>query len=191
MVAMSGGEQDMSEDRDHTSTELARRLLTLAPRYVQWSAMSLRAHRLEGDPSFRQLAVLFMLREGIASPAAIAQRLGISRAVVTGLLDRLEERGLTRREPDPGDRRRLRIVMTAAGLDASERLGYAVVDDLATELSVTSPGERAALATALAVLERKIGRLLDQTPAPAGSGPEPDPWDEETPAATPSLALRN
>ena len=94
---------------DQENAELARRLLSLAPRYVQWSAMSLRAHRLEGDPSFRQLAVLFMLREGVASPAGIAQRLGISRAVVTGLLDRLEERGLTRREPDPADRRRLRV----------------------------------------------------------------------------------
>ena len=181
----------MSEDRESTSTDLARRLLTLAPRYVQWSAMSLRAHRVEGDPSFRQLAVLFMLREGVTSPAAIAQRLGISRAVVTGLLDRLEERGLIRREPDPGDRRRLRIVMTAAGLDASERLGNAVVADLAAELGVSSPGERAALATALALLEQKIGTLLDQIPAPAETGLGPEPWDDDVPEAPPSLARHN
>lgn len=181
----------MTTERERLSTELARRLLTLAPRYVQWSAMSLRAHRLEGDPSFRQLAVLFMLREGIVSPASIAQRLGISRAVVTGLLDRLEERGLIRREPDPADRRRLRIVMTAAGLDASERLGYAVVDDFAAELGDTSPGELTALATALALLERKIETLLDHAPTPADTGREAHPWDDETTAATPSLALRN
>lgn len=175
---------------DQENAELARRLLSLAPRYVQWSAMSLRAHRLEGDPSFRQLAVLFMLREGVASPAGIAQRLGISRAVVTGLLDRLEERGLTRREPDPADRRRLRIVMTAAGVAASERLGYAVVADLATELGATTPGERAALAAALALLERKIETLLDRTPAPAETGREPHAWDDEIAGPTPSLALR-
>lgn len=179
----------MSIDRE--STDLARRLLTLAPRYVQWSATSLRAHRMEGDPSFRQLAVLFMLRDGAVSPASIAQRLGISRAVVTGLLDRLEERGLIRREPDPADRRRLRIVMTSAGLDASQRLGFAVVEDLATALGDTSPGERAALAAALRLLERKIGTLLDQTPAPAEVGREPDPWDDDMPDAAPSLALRN
>jgi DNA-binding MarR family transcriptional regulator len=176
---------------DPESTELARRLLSLAPRYVQWSAMSLRAHRVEGDPSFRQLAVLFMIREGVASPASMAQRLGISRAVVTGLLDRLEERGLIRREPDPGDRRRLRIAMTASGLDASERLGRTVVDDLAAELGVSSPGEREALATALALLERKIEILLDQTPAPAGAMREPNPWDDETPGTAPAMALRN
>ncbi len=176
---------------DHESSELAQRLLTLAPRFVQWSAMSLRVHRVEGDPSFRQLAVLFMIRQGVISPAGIAQRLGISRAVVTGLLDRLEERGLIRREPDPGDRRRLRIVLTASGLDASERLGRAVVADLAAELGVSSPGERAALATALALLERKIEMLLDQSPAPAETGLEPDSWDDDMPRSSPSLALRN
>lgn len=180
----------MSE-AETTSTELARRLLSLAPRYVQWSAASLRAHRVEGDPSFRQLAVLFMIREGVASPASIAQRLGISRAVVTGLLDRLEERGLIRREPDPGDRRRLRIVMTAAGLDASERLGRTVVDDLAAELGVSSPEERAALATALNLLERKIGILLDQTPPPADAAREHDTWDDEMQESASLLAMRS
>jgi DNA-binding MarR family transcriptional regulator len=177
----------MPEDRENT--ELARRLLALAPRYMQWAAMSLRAHRLDGDPSFRQLAVLFMVRDGVTSPAGIAQRLGISRAVVTGLLDRLEERGLVRREPDPADRRRLRIVLTTAGLDASERLGRAVVADLATELGLSSPRERAALAAALALLDRKIDVLLAQAPVPADPGREPDPWDDETTAVAPAMAL--
>lgn len=163
----------MLEDRERR--ELARRLLSLAPRYVQWSAQSLRAHRVEGDPSFRQLAVLFMIREGTISPASIAQRLGISRAVVTGLLDRLEERGLIRREPDPGDRRRLCIAMTAAGQDASERLGREVVDDLAVELGRTSPEELEALELALTLLEQKIGILLDQAPARVDPIPELEP----------------
>ena len=174
---------------DPESTALAQRLLSLAPRYVQWSALSLRAHRVDGDPSFRQLAVLFMIREGVSSPASIAQQMGITRAVVTGLLDRLEERGLIRRDPDPGDRRRLRIVMTAAGLDASERLGHAVVEDMAAELGVSSPAERAALTTALALLERKIEMLLYHTPAPDQPERGPDLWDEEAPGLAPVMAL--
>jgi DNA-binding MarR family transcriptional regulator len=177
----------MHEDRE--STELAQRLLTLAPRYVQWAAMSLRAHRQEGDPSFRQLAVLFMIREGVTSPASIAQQMGISRAVVTGLLDRLEERGLIRRELDPRDRRRLCIVMTDAGMDASERLGDAVVADMASELGVSSPQERAVLAAALDLLERKIEILLERAPACPDAGREPDPWDDETPGVASPTAL--
>lgn len=176
---------------ERETVDIAQRLLSLMPRYVQWSARALRAHRLEGDPSFRQLAVLYMIRDGESSPAGIAQRLGISRAVVTGLLDRLEEHGLIRREPDTGDRRRLQIVMTADGLDAAERLGRAVVNDLAFELTDTSPGERKALVTALAVLERKIDILLDQTPGPGDPGRGPDPWDDEMPTTAQPILLRN
>ena len=65
-----------------------------------------------------------------------------------------------------------------------------MVADLATELGATTPGERAALAAALALLERKIETLLDRTPAPAETGREPHAWDDEIAGPTPSLALR-
>lgn len=176
---------------DLENTELAKRLLSVAPRYVQWAALSLRGHRVEGDPSFRQLALLVMIHTGVTSPAALAQQLGISRAVVTGLLDRLEERGLIWREPDPVDRRRLRVVMSPSGLEASERLGHAVVGDLAKVLDMSSPEERQALMTALPILERLIETLLDQAPTSGETGKERDLWDDELPAATPPLALQS
>ena len=175
---------------DLENAELSKRLLSVAPRYVQWAALSLRGHRIEGDPSFRQLALLVTIHAGVSSPAALAQQLGISRAVVTGLLDRLEERGLIWREPDPLDRRRLRIVMSAAGLEASERLGRAVVDDLAKALDVRSSEERQSLQAALPILERLIETLLDQAPTSGEAGKERDLWDDELPA-TPPLALQN
>ena len=70
--------------------------------------------------ALRQLAVLYAVQDGVTSPVLIARRLRVNRAVVTGLLDRLEQRGLVRREPDPTDRRRQRIVLTDAGIAASE-----------------------------------------------------------------------
>lgn len=173
------------------STELAGKFLAVAPRYLQWAAISLRAHRQDGDPSFRQLAMLLLIHQGVVSPAALAQRLGISRAVVTGLLDRLEERGLIRREPDPGDRRRLRIVMTTAGEEASTRLGRAVVEDLAGELSMSSASERQALASALPLLERLIASLLNQAPEQDESGRESELWDDDVAPPKPALALLN
>jgi hypothetical protein len=78
--------------------------------------------------------------------------------------------------------------MTAAGLDASARLGSTVVDDLAVAIAVSSPGEREALTAALALLERKIEILLDQTPPPAALGREPDTWDDEMTEPAPALA---
>ena len=49
------------------------------------------------------------------SPHQIAERLIISRATVTGLLDSLEKRGFVRRLPHATDRRMLLIEITDAG----------------------------------------------------------------------------
>jgi DNA-binding MarR family transcriptional regulator len=48
-------------------------------------------------------------------PNQIAERLIISRATVTGLLDSLEKRGYVRRLPHSSDRRMLLIELTDAG----------------------------------------------------------------------------
>jgi len=50
------------------------------------------------------------------SPTAIAQRLIVTTASVTSLLDTLERRGLVERRPDPSDRRRLLVAITDDGL---------------------------------------------------------------------------
>lgn len=167
--------------------ELAKRLLTVTPRYVQWSAEALRHNRQEGDPSFRQLVVLYLVLEGVASPIGIAQRLGITRAVVTGLLDRLEERGMIQRAPDPHDRRRLRILPTPAGLAAGERLGRTVTSQLAAQLAAADAADLAALTAALPLLERSVEALLDQSPPPVAGAP--DLWDDELAALAPAREL--
>ncbi len=58
--------------------------------------------------------VLQVLHEsgGSAAPHQISDRLAVSRATVTGLLDGLERRRLVRRVRHPDDRRRLRVEMT-------------------------------------------------------------------------------
>ncbi len=59
--------------------------------------------------------VLRFLEEsgGAACPHEISERLSVSRATVTGLLDSLERRGLARRVPHRADRRMLRVEMTS------------------------------------------------------------------------------
>jgi DNA-binding MarR family transcriptional regulator len=49
------------------------------------------------------------------SPTAIAQRLIVTTASVTSLLDTLQGRGLVVRQPDPRDRRGLLVALTPAG----------------------------------------------------------------------------
>jgi DNA-binding MarR family transcriptional regulator len=51
------------------------------------------------------------------SPGALAKVEGLSSGAMTNRLDRLEERGLVRRLPDPSDRRALQVELTEAGLE--------------------------------------------------------------------------
>jgi DNA-binding MarR family transcriptional regulator len=44
----------------------------------------------------------------------LARRTGLTTASITGVLDRLEEAGFVRRERDPGDRRRVIVLLDAA-----------------------------------------------------------------------------
>jgi DNA-binding MarR family transcriptional regulator len=53
-------------------------------------------------------------------PKQIADRLIISRATVTGLVDSLEQRGFVRRLPHPSDRRMLLIELTDTGKQAAD-----------------------------------------------------------------------
>ena len=63
-----------------------------------------------------ELAVLLLLdgREPESQQQA-AQRLGVDRTTMVGLLDALEAKHLVARRPDPGDRRRNVIALTRAG----------------------------------------------------------------------------
>jgi DNA-binding MarR family transcriptional regulator len=61
--------------------------------------------------------VLGQLRDhGPLSPSEIGERLIVTRATVTGVLDSLERRGYVRRSPNPVDRRGVIVDLTAEGL---------------------------------------------------------------------------
>lgn len=58
------------------------------------------------------LRALDILAPGDLTAGTLAERLGLSTAATTGLVDRLERAGLAQRSPDPGDRRRVLISLT-------------------------------------------------------------------------------
>jgi DNA-binding MarR family transcriptional regulator len=60
--------------------------------------------------------VLGLLRDnGALAPSELGQRLIVSRATVTGVVDSLERRGYVRRTPNPADRRSLLVELTPDG----------------------------------------------------------------------------
>jgi DNA-binding MarR family transcriptional regulator len=64
-----------------------------------------------------QLLLLQMLQGGELTPGALAQRMSLSQATVTTIIDRLEARGLVRRQRSDSDRRKVFAALTAAGVD--------------------------------------------------------------------------
>jgi DNA-binding MarR family transcriptional regulator len=59
---------------------------------------------------------------GPLSPTVIAERLIVTTASVTSLLDTLEKRGMVRRRPHPDDRRRVLVELTPQGQAVLDRL---------------------------------------------------------------------
>ncbi|KIZ16804.1 MarR family winged helix-turn-helix transcriptional regulator [Streptomyces natalensis] len=113
------------------------------------SQLSMRSGRLitEGlarvDARKWHYAVLASLHEyGPGSQAELSQRSGIYRSDMVGVLNELAERDLVERAPDPADRRRNVITISAQGRRHLRRLDK-VLDDLHDELlAPLSPAER-------------------------------------------------
>jgi len=105
-----------------------------------------------------QFHVLFRLwhGDGILT-SELTKDIWSDGGTITGLIDRLEAKGLVRRERDPDDRRAVRIYLTPAGRDreAPLRAMLAAVDAQAVE--GFRPEERAALLQALARVAANLG----------------------------------
>jgi DNA-binding MarR family transcriptional regulator len=82
-------------------------------------------------------------------PNQIAERLIISRATVTGLLDSLEKRGYLRRAPHASDRRMLLIELTDSGRQVAQEFRVAVHRQQNEWLGVLSKSEQHQLIEAL------------------------------------------
>ncbi|MHA6805907.1 MarR family winged helix-turn-helix transcriptional regulator [Salinifilum ghardaiensis] len=59
--------------------------------------------------------------DAAASPGELARRTALTNGAITKLLDRLERMDLVRREPDPADRRKVRLTVIDSG--ANEAIG--------------------------------------------------------------------
>jgi DNA-binding MarR family transcriptional regulator len=82
----------------------------------------------EHELTATQARVLCILVEQPRGMAELAGLLGIDKAGITGLVDRIERRGLAERTRVPGDRRALRVRLTAAGQRAALTAGLASAD---------------------------------------------------------------
>jgi DNA-binding MarR family transcriptional regulator len=91
-------------------------------------------------------------------PNYISERLIVSRATVTGVLDTLVKRGLVRREPHPTDRRSVLVHLTKAGSRMADRVRRTVHHGEADWMGSLSEHERAQLTELLGKLQRHLAQ---------------------------------
>jgi DNA-binding MarR family transcriptional regulator len=153
----------------------------MLPALKRWARVRVEAASADVDLSMRQFAALRGICEGASSPGDLSRVWQVTPAVITGILDRLEGHGLVRREPDPDDRRRLRLALTESGRAASDAVERALTDELAGQLARTaSDDELAELDRALDLLQRTFAALDEQS---FRAAPRDDDVNEEGPRA--------
>jgi DNA-binding MarR family transcriptional regulator len=83
-----------------------------------------------------------MLAEGPMGMAELARCFGVEKAALTGLVDRVERRGLAKRTPVHGDRRAWHVTLTEAGRRAAAAFQSKVTAELESLLPALAPDDR-------------------------------------------------
>jgi len=113
--------------------------------------------------AFQALAIL----EGAGEPLAghvIAERLLVSSASMTSLLDTLERRGLVERHPHPSDRRKVLIHLTGEAQEIVDRM-LPTIHAAATEaLTRVTEADRMRLIDMLTAIRTQVAELATKPP---------------------------
>lgn len=152
--------------RDAVTRELLALLVGAAARFSSEYDAAAEAHGLTGT----QARLLAHIAAGPAPMNRLAALLRCEPSNVTGLVDRLEGRGLVARRPSPNDRRVRLIAATAEGARLSAEV-WAGLDTAAEALSALSEHERLILRDALRGLAGlSPGQSSGQPPGPGRPG---------------------
>jgi DNA-binding MarR family transcriptional regulator len=105
-------------------------------------------------PQVTVMAQLFS--HGPLTLTALSRQLGMSHSTASGIVDRLEGRGLVLRTPDPSDRRRTQITVTGVVTEYVQELAEGPSGRLATALASATAEQRRAIIDGLRLLRRLL-----------------------------------
>jgi DNA-binding MarR family transcriptional regulator len=104
--------------------------------------------------SVTALSTLRRVAEGEESRITdLAAAEAVAQPSMTALIGRLETRGLVRREPDPADRRAVRVAITDAGSEQLAAVRAARAELLGERIAALDESSKAALVAVLPVLD--------------------------------------
>jgi DNA-binding MarR family transcriptional regulator len=109
VVTRSGGGLQVGALRDIVGFHIARASVTTVQAFETYLGRPFDLRKVD----FSLLMIL--LANGSVSPKPLARALAVTAPKLTQLLDRLEERGLLERQPNPQDGRSQLVVLTESG----------------------------------------------------------------------------
>jgi DNA-binding MarR family transcriptional regulator len=161
---MADGHDESADDADAAS-----RLVQLSGLVQGLYARTSQRHGLTPV----QARLLCIVAEGPRGMAELAQCFGVEKAALTGLVDRVERRGLAKRTPVHGDRRALHVTLTDAGQRAAAAFHGEVTAELERLLASLAPSDREhfqrAMAAIIAACRTHTARPAEPTPRPSAS----------------------
>lgn len=125
------------EDALYRLDEQVGYLLRLAN---QRHAAIFQAHTLDGLTAQQFAALVRIGEEGEVSQNRLGRLAAMDGATIKGVVDRLRSKGLIRAAPDPGDKRRMLISLTATGeglLVRMREIGRRISDETLAPLSAS------------------------------------------------------
>jgi DNA-binding MarR family transcriptional regulator len=135
--AVVAGWRAARPDLDPTPLAAVGRVLVLAGHLARGAEEALSRHGLTLG-QFDILATLRRHEEGGLTPGQLLHSIVLTSGGMTGRLDRLEQQGLVKRSPDPGDRRGVIVQLTAKGrraIDAATDTRFAQAAEAAGSIT--------------------------------------------------------
>jgi long-chain acyl-CoA synthetase len=120
--------------------------------------------------SLPQYRLLGYLSRGSSAASPAARELSTSRPSVTALVDGVVAKGLVERLPDPGDRRKITLAMTASGFDALSQADTAITARLETVASYLPADDGAQALDGLGLWSRALRAEADRNKAVLAEG---------------------
>jgi DNA-binding MarR family transcriptional regulator len=122
-------------------------------------AMDVYSRQLSGSHGLtgpQMLCLREIATRGSLTTGALATAIALSPATLTGILDRLEVRGLVSRERRPEDKRRVLVSLTPLGRQMSQELPSPMQDKFGSRLSELPADEQASIRLALGAVARMM-----------------------------------
>lgn len=119
-------------------------------------ARRLRQHAVGGLTPSQRSVLATLNQSGVLRMGDLARIEDVSPPSITGIIGRLEEKGMVTRIPDPDDARSTMVQISDEATRLLEESRKARSTYLATQLSSLDADERARLETAVRILDRMI-----------------------------------